>query len=257
MIDTILETTKQLVLKCGTTLRTSTIDELAYKGEISDIVTNLDREIEAYLIEQLHQRYPSHHFLGEESLKQDGEYVWIIDPIDGTTNFVSSHRDFAISVALYHFQKPVFGIVYDVMRDEMFVGVHQKGAYCNEEKMVAVYPKTREESILDISLHTMSTLTKKHQVDCMELHALFRGHRSSGCASLNICHIAQGALDSYVSAHVKVWDYAAACIILQEVSGHFQIEKDFFTVHSTFAIFTNNVEQLSFLEHKLCGLACA
>lgn len=241
---------KQLVKTCGRIIKDANPAQLFYKEGIADIVTNLDREVESYLKEELMKKYPAHSFLCEESDKELSDCTWIIDPIDGTTNFVNMHRDFAISLAYYHKKKPVFGIVYDVMRDEMFVGIHKEGAYLNDKQLSNIIGKPLSECILDTSMHTLRFMKEHYACDLLDIQKEIRGHRASGCASLNICHIAQGILDMYISSNVKCWDYAAACIILEEVNGAYSIAKDFFTTTGTFTIFANDRSLIAYVQEN-------
>ena len=250
MQNEILESAISLVKECGERLRSERFSHIRKKAGCYDLVSDLDEEIENYLIAQLSHRYPSHHFIGEEQHVGSGLDLWIIDPIDGTTNFINAHEDFAISVAYYHDQKPVFGVVYDVMRDELFVGIHKQGSYCNGQKLQIKQDKEVSDCVLDMSLHTMHSIDKAYGKSMLELQGKIRGHRSLGCASLCICHIANRTLDVYLSMHLKCWDYAAAAIILKEAGGYFDIAEDFFTMTSTGAVFTNHSSiQQYFLEN--------
>lgn len=240
-----IEYAMKIVAASGEQLRTTPFTTLDYKDDPSDLVTDLDRCVESYIIEQLSLRYPDHSFLGEESRKEISDHMWIIDPIDGTTNFVNFHRDFTVSLAFYHKKQPVFGIVYDVMRDEMFVGVHGKGAWKNGKKMDVLHKKEWKECVLDAGLHVIRYIQDTYHHDLTNLVQDIRAHRSLGCASLSILRITQGQSDLYLSAHVKCWDYAAAIIILEEVKGAYTVQNSFFTTDSTLAIFAN---RRSFIE---------
>lgn len=247
MQEDMIEFAKQVVAACGQRLRTTPFSTLDFKSDPSDLVTDLDRSTEAYIIKQLSEKYPDHTFLGEESHKDISDHMWIIDPIDGTTNFVNFHRDFAISLAYYHKKQPVFGIVYDVMRDEMFVGIHGKGASRNGVKLERLRKKEWGECVLDAGMHVIRHIQETYHHDLTELVKKIRAHRSLGCASLSIVQVALGYSDLYISAHVKCWDYAAAIIILEEVNGAYTIQHNFFTTQSTLAIFANRrsfIEQL-------------
>ena len=117
MQQDVIEFAIELVRDCGAQLRRVSEVTPEYKTDFQDLVTEYDRSIEEQIHNALKVKFPTHSFLGEESVRERGDHLWILDPIDGTTNFVSRHRDFAISLAYYHKQQPVFGIVYDVMRD--------------------------------------------------------------------------------------------------------------------------------------------
>lgn len=244
-----IEIAKEIVLQAGERLRTNTHHTITEKSSICDLVSDMDVMIEHTIIEQLKNYYPTHTFLCEEGDKQLSSHTWILDPIDGTTNFISKHRDFAISLAYYEDHKPVFGLVYDVMRDELFCGITNEGAWCNQMPLACLTPVEMHESILDISLNSLWRL-RQHQVDLMPIQREIRGHRSLNCASLAICHIAQGISNAYISCSVHCWDYAAACIILQEVEGTYRIMQDFFTIKKTLAVFAGSQSLLQTIYHE-------
>ncbi len=250
MQQDIIAFAKALVKSCGEQLRHVSTVIPEYKTDFQDLVTEYDRRIEQQIHDALIEKFPTHSFLGEESVKESGEHLWILDPIDGTTNFVSMHRDFAISLAYYHKKQPVFGIVYDVMRDELFLGVHGKGAWLNEQPMLPLQKKEPKDCILDAGMHVMSYIETHFDSKPLTMQDELRAHRYLGCASLSIVHIAQGLSDLYLSAHVKCWDYAAAAIILEEVQGAYSIQNSFFTIISTFAIFANRRSLITMIEER-------
>jgi myo-inositol-1(or 4)-monophosphatase len=147
-------------------------------------------------------------------------YIWIIDPIDGTTNFVQRHRDYSISIACYKGDFPVFALVYDVMAQELFEAQKGQGAWLNGEKMLPLtgmgYLKN---SLVDFSVNGIHTMKKHYNVDLVKLSGSIRGHRALGSASLILCHIARGDTDIYISPKLHIWDYAAGNLILQELGG--------------------------------------
>lgn len=228
---------KELVLTYGKILRETRHHQIQTKDSISDLVSDMDTWIEQEIIKHIHKAYPEHTCLCEESEKVLSDHTWILDPIDGTTNYISKHRDFAISLAFYKNKKPVLGIVYDVMRDEVYSAIHHKGAMCNGVALEKLRTKQLEECILDISMGSMYRLKERKGYDIVAMYPNLRGHRSLNCASLAICHIAHGLCDSYISYNVKCWDYAAAILILEECGGSYAIAHDFFTTKSTLAYF--------------------
>lgn len=239
---------KNLVLECGNKLREVSSVEAEYKTGIQDLVTEYDRMMEKYIHKKIQEQYPTHQFLGEEETKEMGDYLWILDPIDGTTNFVTMHRDFAISLAYYQKKKPVFGIVYDVMRDELFIGIHGKGAWLNDTKLEKLHRKKLSECVLEAGMSAISYMKEHFQYDLFDFQKKIRAHRSYGCASLSIVHIAQGITDLYITSKAKCWDYAAAIIILEEVAGAYAIHNTFFTDENTFCIFANQKAWITQIE---------
>lgn len=237
MVETMMKFAERLVLDYGAMLRKRRALVVEHKADHADLVSDMDTWIEQQMIAQIHHMYPDHTFLCEESEKVLSDQTWILDPIDGTTNYISKHRDFAISLAYYKNKKPVFGFVYDVMQDELFSAIHARGAWCNGVAMAIASPKKIEDCILDISMGSLYRMSEQARRHMFALYPSLRGHRSLNCASLAICHIAQGIGDAYVSNNVKCWDYAAAILILEESKGAYTIYNDFFTTQRTTAYF--------------------
>lgn len=197
-----------------------TIAEVRIKEETFDnIVTDLDLFVQNQLTRALSEAFPDTAFLSEE----DEEHVaspkmWVIDPIDGTKNFYRRQEDFAISVAYYEQSEPVFGFVYDIAKDLLFLGIKGQGSWLNGNKLPALKEKTLNQSVLDMNLKTLYALTDKGANVRKLNHETF-AHRSIGSAALSLCRIALGLHDIYLSSHLKFWDYAASRIILEEVGG--------------------------------------
>jgi myo-inositol-1(or 4)-monophosphatase len=185
-----------------------------------NIVTDIDLKIQEELTSTLSARFPEVTFLAEENdLQEFSDKMWIIDPIDGTKNFFRRNEDFALSIAYYENQQPVFGFVYDIAKDLLYLGIRGQGAWVNQKKMDHVKIRTLHESVLDMNLKTTFTLGLKNP-GCVEKlsHEVF-AHRSIGSAAISLCRIAAGSHEIYISSHLKLWDFAAAQIVLEEVGG--------------------------------------
>lgn len=195
------------------------------EGCLRDIVTLFDVQIENFLVERINKRYPGHSFITEEKTISNqcfSQYTWIIDPIDGTTNFVNTKKDFAISIALYKYNKPFIGVVYDVINERIYSAINGRGAFINGLQKNKNYNNfTLKDSIIDFSLNTIEILREKSGVDLVKLNQEIRGHRSYGAASIAICKIALGELQGYISAKLSLWDYAAAIVFLKELGGDY------------------------------------
>jgi myo-inositol-1(or 4)-monophosphatase len=193
-------------------------------GDIRDLVTHHDVEIERFITDEIRERHPDHDFITEEHDHPESDAaspIWIIDPIDGTTNFVSAGSYFAVSVAHYVGTRPVIGVVYDVMADDLYVGVSGGGAYLNGRRLRAAAGAQRNlhESVVEASLSTVSVVQDAYGGDTTSLSRGVRAQRAYGSAAIGICRVAAGTLDVYISASLSVWDYAAAAIVLAEVGG--------------------------------------
>jgi len=220
-----------LVRRAGAMLRSALAESIEIEekgGDRRDLVTRYDSLVQEYLISGISARLPDHSFIAEEAGAPPDEPApadidrptWIIDPIDGTTNFACTGRDFAISVALYDGERPLLGLVYDVMADEMYSGAPGLGAYVDGARLLrAGRAASIEESVVDMSMDSCRLLREDWDADGEALALAGRGHRALGCASLNICRIARGSLDVYLSCKLSAWDYAAADIILAEAGG--------------------------------------
>lgn len=227
--------TKDLVLKAGDNLQKLMEEkiEIETKTSDTDFVTNVDKQTEIFLVEGIQSQYEKQDFLTEEDTtdRHKSDDLWIIDPIDGTTNFIYQHQNFAISVAYYYKRKPVFGIVYDVMAKKLYMGIKGEGAYLNDEKLEISQPdKSLKNSIVYADLSSLKFLTKGIE----HFQNSFVSHRYLGAASLEICYLAANMGQVYITRQLKAWDVAAAAIVLNEAGGTF-----FFGGHEN-EIFFNN-----------------
>ena len=152
----------------------------------------------------------------------DSPYVWIIDPIDGTSNFINRKKDFAISVAFCNGNQGVFGIVYDVMAGKLYQAMKGSGAYLNDTKLDSI----NRSSVIDEELVAVNTPWKdmeelKQWPQLLRLAASVRGVRVYGATTIELCDMAAGSLGGFAQYFVNAWDYAAGRIILEEIGGKF------------------------------------
>lgn len=188
------------------------------KANRSDLVTNMDISTQRFIIESLAAQYPDHHFLGEEEdkgkvAKMQG-CVWILDPIDGTQNFVCLRRDFAISLALFIDNVGVLGYVYDLMRNELYTAMRGEGAALNGKPLKPVsVDNTFENSLLITEINSFNKF--EFVRECAE-EAI--SVRMMGCCALETINVITGRAAAYLNgAGVKVWDIAGAVVIANEM----------------------------------------
>jgi len=196
------------------------------KSSPTDLVTEIDRDIEQWLAERIKETYPEHGMLGEEGTDRQGEslhgdgYRWIVDPIDGTTNFIHQQINFCISIALYRGDEGVVGVVYDPMREEMFWGSRGEGAFLNGKRLDIRAPKVLAESLIGTSLMWFRRTRKMGLLDHIYTIARkSRGIRALGAAALEMAYVAAGRIDAYLSLKLSPWDFAAAKLIIEEAGG--------------------------------------
>lgn len=241
MYQDIYEKSKVIVRDCGSAIKKMDIHNVEYKNGIHDLVSDVDIFASSYLTKRLEALTPEATFIDEEGEQMESASTWIIDPIDGTTNYITSHQEFAICVAYFHENQPVFGIVYDVMKDEMTCAYVGRGAYCNGIRLKPTEVKPLSACVWDASYKSILKLNQNgSKMDALMKHT--RAHRSLGCTALAIVNIARGKLDAYLSTNVKCWDYAAANIVLSEVEGSSYVYGEFLSVEPVTALFTASEE---------------
>lgn len=250
-LEKLLPEVRQLVLS-------KTIHEVIVKdNEFDNIVTDLDILVQDTLIKLLTEAFPDTQVLGEESEEHNiSNKMWVIDPIDGTKNFFRRKEDFAISIAYYEYEKPIFGFVYDVVKDDLYLGITGVGAYLNKVKMSKLPIRNMQQSVLDMNLKTLYTLQEKYDANVKLLSQNVFAHRNIGSAAISMCQIARGLHDIYISSHLKLWDYAAAQIVLDEVGGrtYFPFEQSQeLSVKSVFLFATSSTELYDDLNKILYG----
>jgi len=189
---------------------------------LRDLVTEADLVAQEAIVNLIVARFPSHAILAEEglgSLDDLGEYTWIIDPLDGTTNYAFRLPIFAVSVGLAHRGEPILGAIYDPTRDHLFYAQTGRGAFLNGMPLCVAergelfgaftaFDWAREPAIRDALLRIMSHVAP--QVGTI---------RALGSAALGPCYVAAGWLDAYFHARLSPWDTAAASVIVQEAGG--------------------------------------
>jgi len=187
----------------------------------NDFVSEVDRQAETEIISILHKAYPDHGILAEEGGEQGNkEYQWIIDPLDGTTNFLHGFPQFAVSIALRHKNKIEQAVVYDPLRQELFTATIGSGAFLNERRIRVSKAKGLEGTLIGTGFPF------KHPQHLDAYLAMFKtihlqtaGIRRAGAASLDLAYIAAGRLDGFWEIGLNPWDMAAGVLLIQEAGG--------------------------------------
>jgi myo-inositol-1(or 4)-monophosphatase len=223
--DNIYDHATKWVKEAGDKIRLSfdQILTIQTKTNANDLVTNIDKEIEQFFISKIRKVYPDHKIMGEEGFGDELSslrgVVWLIDPIDGTLNFIHQQRNFAISLAVYEDGIGKIGLIYDVVHDELYHANSGKGAYLNEKPIPALKETTVKEAILAINA---SWVMENHRIDhklLIPLVKAVRGTRSYGTAALEMVFVATGRVDAYLSMRLSPWDFAAGSVIVEELGG--------------------------------------
>lgn len=194
--------------------------EVEEKGK-ANYVTKYDKKIEEFLKIRLREIIPESNFLGEESGSDEKkfEYTWVVDPIDGTTNFIYD-LPFAISIGLVKNKKTIMAVVYDGTTQEIYSSILGKGSYLNGKKLSSSQKKSVKNSILAFGFPY--DISKTALISDMILSAKIKGAadiKRIGPASLDVCRVASGKFDGYFELDLEPWDLAAAILILTEAGG--------------------------------------
>jgi len=198
--------------------------EISTKKHDRDFVTQYDKLIEKTIIDNLLKLYPSHKFIAEESTADNTltfEPTWIIDPIDGTTNFIQGFPFCCISLALSVENDLIIGIVYNPVINQLFTAQKGKGAYLNNEKICVTTTEDLKNAMFgfDIISHENEKVVNYMMKNTEIIIKHCRGLRSLGSAAMTLCYLAMGGIDISVYAKLKCWDVAAGILIIQEAGG--------------------------------------
>lgn len=214
---------KEMIFEAGRKIRDAFSYDLKIetKSSMNDLVTNVDRETEKFFIEKIKSFDPTHKILGEEGMGEkvnslDGP-VWIIDPIDGTMNFVKQHRHFMISVGFYVDGIGKLGYIFDVMREDLFYAISGVGAWYNTSPMRPLKKVNIEEAVIGINASWVTPNGKMNHHKIVDLVRTVRGTRSYGSAAMEIAFVVSGKLDAYISMRLAPWDVAGGIVIAKEV----------------------------------------
>ena len=216
---------KEWVREAGQLIKNSFSKTLTIqtKSNPNDLVTEVDQSIEQFFINKIREAYPHHKIVGEEGfgdqlITEEG-IVWIIDPIDGTMNFVHMQRNFAISIGIYEDGVGQIGVIYDVIQDELYHTIKNNGVYMND---VALKPLEEVEVSQAIIGMNATWVTENKRIDPSILGPLVkdvRGTRSYGSAAIELASVAAGRLDAHISLRLAPWDFAAGKILVEELGG--------------------------------------
>lgn len=192
------------------------------KSSNIDLVTEVDQRSDAMIVEFLRQQYPDHAILAEESgtTGPESAYRWVIDPLDGTTNYAQGLPIFAISIALEQRGEPLLGVVYAPVTGEMFTAIRGQGAYCNGKRL-QVSPKTElAECVLATGFPYDIATHPANNVDYfISMATKTRAVRRMGAAAYDLAGVAAGTFDGFWELCLSPWDVAASSLFVREAGG--------------------------------------
>jgi len=196
--------------------------EIEFKTDATNIVTEIDKKAEAAIIQYIKKEFPAHGILAEESGadKSSSEYVWVIDPIDGTSNFAHGLPIFSVSIGVQKNGETICGIVYDVMRDAMYSAELGSGAFVNNKKISVSTNSNLQESLL-VTGFPYDII--ENPGDTVEKFTAFltrsRAVRRLGSAAIDLAYVAAGVFDGFWERSLNPWDICAGKLLVEEAGG--------------------------------------
>ncbi|MBT2581813.1 inositol monophosphatase family protein [Planococcus sp. ISL-109] len=214
---------KSMIKEAGHRIRNSFLSDITVdtKAHANDLVTNVDKEVEKFFIRHIRKDFPGHRVFGEEGFGDNIEElsgtVWLLDPIDGTMNFVHQRRNFAISLGIYEDGVGKMGYIYDVVNDDLYHAIEGGGAYYNDERLKKLFETDINESIIGMNpIWATPNSHIDHEATIRLVHDV-RGVRSYGSAALELAYLASGRIDAYISMRLSPWDIAGGLVMAKEV----------------------------------------
>lgn len=187
----------------------------------NDFVTETDRLVELEIIQLIHSLYPEHGILGEEGGEIKGrEYIWIIDPIDGTKNFIHGFPHFAVSIAVQCKGRIEHGVIYDPVKQELFSATRGSGAFLNDHRIRASTQRQILTSLIGTGFPSHHPELFNHYFETFKNVSLAGANvRRTGSAALDLAYVAAGRLDGFWEFGLKPWDIAAGALLVREAGG--------------------------------------
>ena len=193
-----------------------------YKGAF-DVVTVADRTSEELVIRRLRERFPSHSIIGEEGggVDNGSEYVWHVDPLDGTTNFAHGYPWFAVSIGLERNGEGIAGVVYNPITEELYAAEKGAGSYLNNRRISVSPIETLEKGLFATGFPASNRNENPNVYYFHQFSVLTHGCRRAGSAALDLCSVAAGRFEGFWEFGLKSWDVSAGLVLVTEAGGVF------------------------------------
>ncbi len=217
-----LQAAEDAARQAGQVLRSWSTRFTVREKSRANLVTEADVAAQTAIAELLHKRFPSHALLGEEDLGhggQDADYCWIIDPLDGTTNYVHGFPYYAVSIGLEHRGEMIAGAIFDPVRDELFLASKNGGATLNRRPLRCSDIGSLNQAMVIASLPVGSEATDLAVKRFLTVLPHAQTVQRTGSAALNLAYLASGRLEGFWSSSLKPWDMAAGVLLVQEAGG--------------------------------------
>lgn len=230
----ILDLAAEAARRAGRFIREARKDGLRVNAKSrTDFVSDKDQMSENMIREMIREKYPSHLFFGEESVCgctpeeedaqieafRDADFVWVVDPIDGTVNYIRDYPQYAVSVAVVHHREIVAGAVYDPFRDELFTARKGGGAFLNGQRIRVSAAKEAGDAIINTSMPAGAATRSDMVSRIPPVSGAFQSMRVWNCAAVSLASVACGRSDADYEAGIHLWDMAAGILLVREAGG--------------------------------------
>ncbi|CAC9435102.1 inositol monophosphatase family protein [bacterium endosymbiont of Bathymodiolus sp. 5 South] len=199
------------------------IDLLTIENKAAnDFVSEVDKAAEDAIIDELKYAFPDHCILGEENgeILGNSRFQWIVDPLDGTTNYLHGFPQYCVSIALYEDKEATHAVVYDPFKEEMFTASKGQGAYLNEQRIRTTHTRGFENTLIGTGFPFKAPRHLDAYLDMFKaIHPQVAGIRRAGSAALDLAYLAAGRLDGFWEIELSIWDIAAGALLVKEAGG--------------------------------------
>ncbi|MGD9632451.1 MAG: inositol monophosphatase family protein [Pirellulales bacterium] len=220
----------ELVETCESAARAGASELLAWRGKFqarekgpADLVTDADLASQAAVRAEIAVRFPHHLFVGEEKTSQvevgEDDFVWLVDPLDGTTNYIHGYPCYAVSVAVAQGNRLLAGVIFDPLANEMYTAKEGHGAFCNGMRLATSDVQTVSDALVAVSLPPRVGPESPDLMDMVRVIQVSQAVRRSGSAALNLAYVAHGRLDAFWATKIQPWDVAAGVLLVREAGG--------------------------------------
>lgn len=220
----------ELLETCELAARAGASELLSWRGRFetrekapADLVTDADLASQAAIRAEIAARFPHHLFVGEEKTSQvevgDDDFVWLVDPLDGTTNYIHGYPCYAVSIAVARGRELLAGVIYDPLANELFFAEQGRGAWCNGERLKTSNVASVGEALVAVSLPPRVGPETPDLADFIRMVRYSQAVRRSGSAALNLAYVAHGRLDAFWATKIQPWDVAAGVLLVREAGG--------------------------------------
>ena len=220
----------ELLETCESAARAGATELLAWQGRFearekapADLVTDADFASQAAIRGEIAARFPHHLFIGEEKTSQvevgEDDFVWLVDPLDGTTNYIHGFPCFAVSVAVARGRELLAGVIYDPLAEEIYAGERGSGAFCNGTQLKCSSVEAVGEALVAVSLPPRAGPDSPDVADLVRVIQESQAVRRTGSAALNLAYVARGWFDAFWATKIQPWDVAAGLLLVREAGG--------------------------------------